>query len=278
MRTLLLNPPKNWDGLYLSREEYGIGLVDCNMLPSNIFLAAAYLRGLGMEADPLDAEAPQASMDGYDVVVVWACILHSFHEDIDLLKRAKSEGKRTVLVLNDAYEGLEMEAMQRYDFVDAAVRLWERELVLGKLLASWEQGLHPDFEGVIYRRDGELVDTGRMPWLPDLEHLPSCAGILKGMPLTKYGAVAITTGRGCPMPHAFCLYSRTGLRRRRIEDVVAEMEAVSEVGKVLIIDPAMPTTARWRDELCDELVSRKVEVSWRTDAKLGECNSETLRR
>lgn len=276
MKTLLLNPPKYRDGLYMSREEYGIGLVNCDLLPSNILLAAAYLRGMGMHVDALDAETPQLSMDGYDVVVVWACILHSFYEDIELLRRAKREGKGTVLILNDAYDGLEMEAMQRYDFVDAAVRLWEREIVLGKLLASWEQGLNPDFAGVIYRKDGELVDTGQMPYLSDLEHLPCCAGILKEMPLGRYGAVAITTGRGCPMPHPFCLYSRSGLRRRKIEDVVAEMEAASGVGMVLIIDPAMPTTARWRDELCDQLIARKVKVSWRTDAKLSECNSETL--
>ena len=278
MKTLLLNPPKHLRGIYVCREENGIGEVDCDFLPSNIYLAAAYLREMGKDVDALDAETPVVSFDGYDVVVVWVCILHSFYEDIQLLKGAKEEGKRTVMVLNDAHEGLEMEAMQRFDFIDASIRLWEREVALGRLLSSWEEDEYPDFPGVIYRKDGKLVDTGRMPYLPDVEHLPSYSGILSEVSLKRYGAAAITTGRGCPMPHSFCLYSRTGLRRRKVEDVVAEIEAVSSVGRVMIMDPSMPTTAQWRDALCDQLIARKIRVSWRTDAKLQQCNAGTLKK
>ena len=278
MRTLLLNPPKYWKGQYVSREQYGVGLVSTDFLPSNIFLAAAYLRARGKDADALDASTPMVSLDGYDVVVVWVCILHSFYEDIKLLKRVKDEGKRTVMILNDAYEGLEMEAMQRFDFIDASVRLWEREVVLDKLLSKWEENAYPDFPGVIYRKDERLVDTGPMPFLPNLEHLPSCSKILKQAPLRRYGAVAITTGRGCPMSHTFCLYCRTGLRRRKVEDVVAEMEVVSSIGRVLIIDTAMPSTPQWMEKLCDQLTSRKIRVSLRMDAKITQCKPKILRR
>ena len=83
MKTLLLNPPKYWKGMYVSREEYGIGVVNCDFLPSNIFLAAAYLRAVGKNADALDAETSMVSLDGYDVVVVWVCILRSFYGDIE---------------------------------------------------------------------------------------------------------------------------------------------------------------------------------------------------
>ncbi len=278
MRTLLLNPPKGRKAMYVSREEYGIGLTDCDFLPSGIFLAAAYLRAMGKDADALDAETASVSFNGYDVVVVWVCILHSFYDDVDLLRRAKYNGKRTVMILNDAYDGLEMEAMRRFTFIDASVRLWEREITLGKLLSKWEENGDPDFPGVIFRKDSELVDTGLMPHLPNSEHLPSCAALLKQTPLRRYRAAAITTGRGCPMGHTFCLYSRSGLRRRRVEDVVDEIEAISSVGRVLIIDPAMPTAAEWRDEFCAQLVSRGIEVSWRTDAHLRECDPGVLRR
>ncbi len=182
------------------------------------------------------------------------------------------------MVLNDAHEGLEMEAMQRFDFIDASIRLWEREIALGKLLSSWEKDEYPDFPGVIYRKDGRIVDTGTMPYLSDLEYLPSCAGILRDVPLDRYGAAAITTGRGCPMSHTFCMYSRTDMRRRKVEDVVAEMEAVSDLGRAMIMDPSMPTIAEWREALCDRLIARNVKVSWRTDAKLQQCSPDTLKK
>jgi radical SAM superfamily enzyme YgiQ (UPF0313 family) len=40
----------------------------------------------------------------------------------------------------------------------------------------------------------------------------------------------------------------------------------------------MPTTAIWRDEFCNQLVSREIKVSWRTDARPSECKPEILRR
>jgi len=75
------------------------------------------------------------------------------------------------------------------------------------------------------------------------------------------------------MLHTFCLYRRTELRRRKVEDVVAEMEAVSSLGRVLIMDPAMPSTPQWTEELCEQLTARKINVHWRADAKLVQCDN-----
>ena len=279
MKTLLLNPPKSWNGRYVSREEYGIGFVPTDFLPSGIFLAAAYLREKGKNADALDADTPDVSFEGYDVVVGWVCIFHSFYEDIQLLKKAKEAGKRTVMVLNDAYDGLEMEAMQRYDFIDASVRLWEREIVIDKLLSTWEVNETPDFPGVIYRKGEELVDTGRMPFLPTLEHLPSCSEVFKETNLRRYKSAAITSGRGCPMSHPFCLYRRSGLRRRKVQDVVSELEIIAEsIRDIMFIEVSMPATPKWMEEFCDLLIERNIRVSWRIDAKEWDCKPDTLQK
>jgi hypothetical protein len=279
MKTLLLNPPKYWRGAYICREEYGMGTVVTDFLPSQIYLATAYLRERGKDVDALDVRTGSVSFDDYDVVVVWVCILHSFYEDIKWLKRAREEGKKTIMILNDAHEGLEMEAMQRYEFIEASVRLWEREIVLDKLLSKWEGNEYPDFQGVIYRKDGRLIDTGRMPFLPNLEHLGCCSKVLEEMPLKKYKAAAIIPSRGCPMPHPLCLYARSELRRRKVQDVVSEVETISKsIKKVLIMDPAMMDNPEWLGEFCDQLIARGIKVSWRTDARLTHClNHETLR-
>jgi len=82
MKTLLLNPPKRWNRLYICREEYGIGTITTNFLPSHIYLATAYLRKQGKDADALDVGTKSVSFDNYDGVVVWVCVLYSFYEDI----------------------------------------------------------------------------------------------------------------------------------------------------------------------------------------------------
>ena len=182
------------------------------------------------------------------------------------------------MILNEAHEGLEMEAMQRYQFIDASVRLWEREIALDKLLSKWQNKEYPDFSGVIYRKDGQLIDTGWMPFMPDLEHLPSCSQVLQELPLKDYEAAAIIPSRGCPMPHTLCMYARSGPRRRKVQDVVSEIKTISKsIKKILIIDPAMVDNSEWIGEFCDQLIAKGIKVSWRTDARLKHClNPETL--
>jgi radical SAM superfamily enzyme YgiQ (UPF0313 family) len=280
MKMLLLNPPKYWKGLYICREEYGVGTVRTNFLPSQIYLAAAYLRDRGKDADALDVETHSVSFDNYDAVVVWVSVLHSFYDDIKWLKKAKDKGKKTIMILNEAHEGLEMEAMEKYDFIDASVRLWEREIVLDRLISQWELGEDPNFPGVIYRKDGKLIDTGRMPYLPTLKHLTSCSEILREAALNNYEAAAITPSRGCPMSHTLCMYRLSGPRRRSVEDVILEIETVStSIDRLFIIDPAMVDDHKWIGDFCDQLIARGIKVSWRTDARLKQClNTEILKK
>lgn len=258
-----------------------MGTMVTDFLPSQIYLATAYLRKRGKDVEALDTKkSGHVSLSKYQVVVVWVCTLHSFYEDIKWLKRAKEEGKKTVMILNDAHDGLEMEIMQKYGFIDVSVRLWEREIVLDKLLSKWEQNEHPDFPGIIYRKDTQLIDTGRMPFLPNLEHLGSCSKILETVSLKDYESAAIVPARGCPMPHSLCMYRRSGPRRRKVQDVVSEIETISKsIRRILIIDPAMMDDPKWIGEFCDQLIARGIKVSWRTDARLGHClNPEILRK
>ena len=257
-----------------------MGTMVTDFLPSQIYLATAYLRKRGKDVEALDTKkSGHVSLNKYQVVVVWVCTLHSFYEDIKWLKRAKEEGKKTVMILNDAHDGFEMEVMQKYGFIDVSVRLWEREIVLDKLLSKWEQNEYPDFPGIIYRKDTQLMDTGRMPFLPNLEHLGSCSKILETVSLKEYESAVIVPARGCPMPHSLCMYRRSGPRRRKVQDVVSEIETISKsIRRILIIDPAMMDDPKWIGEFCDQLIAREIKVSWRTDARIGHCLSPEILR
>lgn len=281
MKTLLVNPPQRCSvpGGYVIREECAAGTYHLRYLPAQIFLAANYLRERGKDVDAIDADASRVSLNGYDVVVVWVAVLGNFYGDIEFLWRAKKKGKKTVMILNDAYEGFEMEAMQRFGFIDAAVRLWEREVVLDKLLSRWERGKHPNFAGVIYRRNGDIIDTGVMQALPNLKHLGSYSRLLETLPLEKYESAAIVPGRGCLQRHRFCLFRRSGPRNRKVQDVISEFEAIStSIDRVLIVHPAMISDEKWTERFTDQLVARRLKVSWRADARATELSVHLLRR
>jgi hypothetical protein len=268
MRTLLLNPPSAFEGKHVSREQGGIGLVTERFLPSEIFLTAAYLQGKGHNVDTIDLDSVTPDLSRYQVAVVWVGILHTFHRDLEWLRRAKASGCRTVMVLNDAYDGFEAATLQRYPFIDAAVRLWERQLSLDALLTSWGRGERPDYPGLIFRENGGFIDTGVHRRCGDVSHLVSCAPLLRQQPLDRYEAVGITPGRGCTARHAFCRYANTAQGKRPLESVLAEIEAVAERCEwILFLDPDLPSGGLWTEELCHALREMSPPIRWRADAR-----------
>jgi radical SAM superfamily enzyme YgiQ (UPF0313 family) len=268
MKILLLNPPSAFEGKFVSREQCGIGTVEECFLPSEILLNAAYLKKAEHDVQIIDLKGGKLDFSVHQVVVVWVSVLHSFHDDILWLRQAKESECRTVLILNDPYGEFEAHTLRRYPFIDAAVRLWERELSLEALLKAWEKGLHPDYPGLIFRDGGGLVDTGLHSPLADLSHLQSCAQLLEEQPLHEYEAVGITPGRGCSAGCRFCLYANTTRRKRLLKDVIAEVEAITgRVKKMFLLDPDLPSTGGWTEEFCHELIRRKLQIGWRADLR-----------
>jgi len=278
MRALLLNPPSRADGKYVSRDQSATGVVEERFVPSEIFLTAAYLQDRGHEADVVDLNGGELDLTAFQVAVVWVSVLHSFHRDVDWLRRAKEAGCRTVMVLNEAYAGFEAGTLQRRPYIDAAVRLWERQLSLAALLDSWRTDTRPQFPGLIVRDGDTFLDTGEHPRCTDLSHLVSCAPLLRQWPLDSYQAVGITPGRGCTARHRFCRYSRTTQGKRKLEHVVGEIEAVADrVPRILLLDPDLPSNRRWTEELCRELIDRRLPITWRADMRPEQADPELLR-
>jgi radical SAM superfamily enzyme YgiQ (UPF0313 family) len=242
LKTLLLNPPSAFAGKFVSREQCGIGLVEERFLPSELFLTAAYLQKAGHDVVARDLEGGDLDFSPYQVAVVWVSIQHTFHQDIDWLRRAKESGCRTVMILNDP---------------------------------------HHDFEaypGLLFRDHGGLVNTGLHERLEDLGHLTSCAPLLRQQPLHRYGAVGITPGRGCTAGCSFCLYANTPPRKRRLEDVLAEVEAVaSQVPHIFLLDPDLPSTREWGTAFCHGLIERKLKIRWRSDLRPEDADPSLLR-
>jgi len=268
MKTLLMNPPTAYQGKFVSREQCGIGVVEKRFLPSEILLSAGYLEKQGHEVSFVDLGDGEMDFAPYSAVVVWVSVLHTYESDLKWLARAKESGCRTVMVLNEPYGRFEAETMERHPFVDAAVRLPERELSLDALLKSWERNETPEYPGLLFRRGAEIADTGRHPLRRDLSHLTSCAEWLRRQPLKEYDAVGITPGRGCSAGCGFCLYAATAQRKRPIPDVLEEVETVAgEVNHLFFLDPDLPSTREWTTSFCRELARRRLPVRWRSDLR-----------
>jgi radical SAM superfamily enzyme YgiQ (UPF0313 family) len=276
MRVLLYNPkPMMYD--FVDKEECCSSFRQEPWLPSQMVLAAAYLRQKGWEADLVDAQVDErhVSFEEYDCVVVWLSTFFSLFNDIAVLRRAKEAGARTVLVLNDPPDALEREVLEMFPFIDAAVRLYEREVVLERLLAAWKNGERPP-AGVVYRSGEGVVDTGVFRPLDSCEHLGSAAEVLSSMKLDAYGGAYLTTGRGCGNGCAFCLFRKSGTRKRKVADIAAELSVISGTvrGPLYLLDLNLLADRKWALRLSDGIKGFGAE--WFTDATAVLCSSESL--
>ena len=262
------------------REECCTGSISMNVLPSQIILATAFLNKKGKDATFIDTQTQNfPNLSEFDIVVVWVSTLDGYYEDIKALKKAKELGKKTILVLNDHYD-VEEEVMEKNPFIDACVRLFEREIVLDKMISYWQENKKEfDFPGVIYRKNGKLVNTGTMPFLKDLSHLGSAREVLKGLKLSSYDEAFITTGRGCPLQCTFCQYPQTSARKRNIKDIMSEASLItSEIDYYNYSDLNLCANMGWANEFLKELTVQNFNGGWVADMRADQAKPELLGR
>ncbi|RJR12570.1 radical SAM protein [Candidatus Parcubacteria bacterium] len=128
--------------------------------------------------------------------------------------------------------------------------------------------------------DGKIVENKRRPLIEnldvlnidyDLVEIGKYAQITRLSPyLMRYPSMWVTTSRGCPNNCVYCtvknVYGRTwrGKSARKTVDeweILIKKHGIREIA--VLDDSASVDKVRW-NEICDELIKRKVNVKWTT--------------
>jgi len=149
--------------------------------------------------------------------------------------------RRPLLLLGGAHVSARpAESLRELDADFAFVREAEEALpaLLDELTAAGKPSRRP---GVVFFRDGVLEDGGPSPYLNDLDAVPWPAwDILKPerypptphqLLVKRLPVAPVLSSRGCPCACRFCTTTwmfGPRLRRRRVEDVVAEMKYLAD--------------------------------------------------
>jgi len=278
MKILLIYPKGKQRGGAL-REECCSGATKKPVLPSQILICTAYLRKKGWDADFIDQQIDDRKFDfgKYDVVIIWSMMWDGLYEEIQLLKDAKAHGKKTILVYNGPAH-IEDEVLGEFEFIDACIRLYEREITIDKLLTAWKNNEKIDFPGLVYRLKSKVINTGIAPPLESCEHLESAGEALSELKLEKYkGMVFVTSSRGCPYPCSFCQFASIKLRHRPIKDIVEEMSIISEYtnSRIYLLDLDLLIDKKWGLKLCEKISHENINP-WFTDIRANSASKESL--
>lgn len=167
--------------------------------------------------------------------------------------------------------------LEAHVHVDAVVQN-EGEITMTELVDRVERGADlGGVPGVAFRKDGRIVLNEPRTPIADLDTLPFPAwdiippGAWKNYwdpRCNAHPVVTLQTNRGCPYNCAFCsefvIYGK-GVRFRSAPKIVDEMEyCIERFGAkgVSIVDSIFTLRPALVEAVCDEIISRNLDVSW----------------
>lgn len=172
--------------------------------------------------------------------------------------------------------------------VDTLV-LGEGEAIFTELIQALANGTDLDgIKGIVFKRNGEMVNTGLRPLRENLDELPYPARHLT--PFRKYYSLVakrspittMMTSRGCPYKCLFCDRPHLGkrFRARSAENVVDEMEQCTEMGihEFFLYDDTFTVNRQRVFDVAEEILRRGLDTGWDIRARVDTVDREMLEK
>lgn len=217
-------------------------------------------------------------------IVGFSAMTHMVITAARMAAAIKARSPETIAVLGGFHATfLPARTLREFPIFDFIV-VGEGEIAFLKLAQAIMSGEPiPPIAGVWYIRDGECVEAGRGEIPPSLDELGDPGWhLFDPEAMAKYCTlVPIMAQRGCPFSCNFCSrpYGQK-VRRRTAQYVVDEMEAAQDkfgVHKFLFFDETFTVNKKFTLEICDEIVRRKLDVTWWAHAHANTLDVELVR-
>lgn len=180
---------------------------------------------------------------------------------------------------------LETYAQGSIDFIGKG----EGESTFPRLLEAIEKKSgFEEIPGLVWQRDGQVVNNPGYGYVEDLNSLPMPARDL--VDWRKHNCVmgrekivaSVLSSRGCPCQCTFCykpLDSRS-YRMRSPANILAEIEQCMAMGirEFFFYDENFNVSTRRVEEFCDEIISRKLGITWSFRGRVNTITEPLLRK
>jgi anaerobic magnesium-protoporphyrin IX monomethyl ester cyclase len=294
VNVLLINPPAENEILgnnpAIIEEERGYNP------PLGLLYVAAYLEEhTSHHVQVVDAQVEELSYERLeqriakakpDVVGITA-MTFTLLDVIKTVQLVKQVDKTIQTVLGGSHVHLYPDETIRLPGVDYLV-LGEGEVIFKELLDSIpDPRALRETKGIVFRENGQIVNTGERDLITDLDELPFPARHLT--PYKKYSSLlakrtpitTMFTSRGCPFRCTFCDRPHLGkrFRARSPQNVVEEMEACMNLGiyEFLVYDDTFTVNRQRVIDICEEIKHRKLNIGWDVRSRVDTVDKEMLK-
>lgn len=203
-----------------------------------------------------------------------------YHYTLDLIRHYREVDPGTPTVIGGPQATITARpTMQNFPFIDYVVR-HEGDRTFPNLLEAMKDGRGYDqVNGIVFRRNGEIIVTPQAELIKDLDEVP--------MPDYEFhppkgDTVSIEVGRGCPFQCTFCststFFART-FRLKSPERLVSEIRLLKErynIRRLSFIHDMFTANARKVGAICEHLMRADLGVVWGCSARIDCVTPELL--
>lgn len=296
MRVIFINPPLD---SVLSREQINpvTAFLFYNSPPLGILYLAAVLERRGDKVAAIDAAAERLSVPETvarvknfrpDLIGITSTTV-GFEGAKLLAKGLKASMPEVPIVLGGPHCSLlpqEALATEAFDFgvvgegdetIEELAQVIEHQRPIDKV------------QGLVWRKEGQLVFNAPRPNVAELDKLPFPARHLLSpdlytpVPIDQHGLpkYSIISSRGCPHSCAFCQKANSGYRSFSTKYIVDELEHLVEdfgAKDIAFVDSLFAHSRRRVEAICDEILARpklRGRLSWTCSSRV-ECVDKPL--
>lgn len=270
----------------------GIGKTRNPQVPLGLLYLATLAEDMGHEVSFIDCDVESVTVmalakkivkGGYDIVGFTATS-PIYHKAVKAAEEVKARAPDTTIIIGGDHVNI-LGTRVLYDVFDFAI-FGEAEETWPEFLEKFESD-DDDYSGInglIWRRDDEIVQNLPRRLFPDLDNLPLPAihltkiddyrmtyALRKNRRIGKY--VSIMMSRGCPFKCTFCSESSdvkykgfvAKMRYRTPKNIVDEMEAHfknHDVRHFFFMDSNITLKKRHTIELCEEITKRNLPITF----------------
>jgi radical SAM superfamily enzyme YgiQ (UPF0313 family) len=299
MKILIINPPayRNTEFIREGRCMQTKSSWAALWMPLSLCYIAAVLRKKGHQIKIIDCIAEKKRNEDLkeltasflpDVVFLNTAI-PSIEGDMKTAEAIKDVLPEIKIVIIGVFPSLfEKESLSKFPSADFAI-VDEPEWVASSLVSALEEKSDlADIRGLIYRENSEIKITPRQNLQENrLEELPFPARDLLNndaykLPTTGEKFTLLSVGRGCSESCIYCvanLYYGKRFRKRTAQGVADEIEECInkyEIKSFLFWGESFTTDPAYGESICDEIIRRKLSVTWSTTSRVDTLNPVLL--
>lgn len=218
----------------------------------------------------------------------------SIYSDIECARIVKEEAGSIVIMVGPHASALPKETLDLAKGMVDVIARGEYDYTIREVILSREakQNLSR-VAGISYLENNTVRQTEPRPLIEDLDALPFPAWhqleVMKYFDGGKlYPYFDIISGRGCPYCCSFCLWPQVmhgrSYRLRSPRNVVDEMKydlnrwPQLKRGEIFFEDDTFTVNRKRADEICDELLLRKLKITWSVNARADSYNLELFQK